>query len=84
MCDPHGVSTAAMYCGEAGSEMSKTRTPSHDSFSVAGWVVLAHESSLRLESTLRTSRFFQTDMSFCEPGQTTWATTSGSLGFLMS
>ena len=84
MCEPHGVSTAAMYSRDAGSEMSKTRTPSQEFFSVADWVVLAQESSLRLESTLRTSRSFQTDTSFCEPGHTTWATTCGSLGRLMS
>ena len=81
VCEPHGVSTAATYCGLAGSEMSKTRTPSQaSSRSRAGWCS-AQESSLRLESTLRTSRSFQTEMSFCEPGQTTWATTFGWLGF---
>ena len=42
--------------GSAGSLMSKTRMPSQDDFSLAGCAVLLHESSLRLESTLSTSR----------------------------
>ncbi len=84
MCEPQGVSTAATYSGEAGSLMSKTRTPSHAALLLAGSPVLAHDASERLESTLRISRSPHTEMSFCAPVHTTWVTCSGWAGVEMS
>lgn len=84
VCEPHAVSTAATYFGLRLSLMSKIFMPSQEDFSVAGWVVLAHELSLRDESVDRNSRFPETETSFCDPGQRTWATVFGDLGLLMS
>lgn len=84
VCEPQAVSTAATYFGCALSLMSKILTPSHDDFSVAGCVVLLQELSLREESVDRNSRSPETEMSFCEPGQSTWATVLGAFGSLMS
>lgn len=58
--------------------------PSHDSLTEAGCVVLAQELSLREESVERNSRSPETEMSFWEPGQRTWATVFGAFGLLMS
>jgi hypothetical protein len=69
-----------MYFGSATLEMSKILMPSHDDFSVAGAAVEAHESSDREESVDRKSRSPWTLMSFCEPGQLTWATICGFFG----
>ena len=80
VCEPQGVSTAAMYLGFVGSLMSKTFRPSHELFSVAGCGTLAQLLSERLESVESTSRLRYTDTSFCEPGQTTWEIGSGLLG----
>ena len=46
--------------------------------------VFAYVSSLRLESTLRISALRCTEMSPWPPGHTTWATSFGAVGFLMS
>lgn len=51
---------------------------------MAGCVVLAQELSLREESVDRKSRFPETEMSFCEPGQRTCETVLGFFGLLMS
>lgn len=64
--------------------MSKIFMPSQEDFSVAGWVVLEQESSLREESVDRNSRFPETEMSFCAPGQRTSETVFGFFGLLMS
>ena len=53
-------------------------------FDCFGEEVLEQLSSVRLESVLITSRSRKTETSFCEPGQSTWATCSGSDGVLMS
>ncbi len=84
MCEPQAVSTAATYFGFALSLMSKIFMPSHDDFSVAGCEMLLQELSLREESVDRKSRFPETEMSFCEPGHSTWATVFGAFGLLMS
>ncbi|CAM5424874.1 hypothetical protein SCALM49S_08495 [Streptomyces californicus] len=82
--EPQAVSTAAMYLGCRLLLMSKIFMPSQEDFSVAGWEVLEQESSLREESVERNSRFPETEMSFCEPGQRTWETVFGFFGLLMS
>ncbi|CAM5230796.1 hypothetical protein SALBM217S_07233 [Streptomyces griseoloalbus] len=64
--------------------MSKTFMPSQEDFSVAGCVVLLQLLSLREESVDRKSRLPETEMSFCDPGHSTWATVLGLLGLLMS
>jgi hypothetical protein len=64
--------------------MSKIFMPSQEDFSVAGCDVLAHELSLREESVERNSRSPETEMSFCEPGHSTWETVFGAFGLLMS
>ncbi len=64
--------------------MSKTFMPSQEDFSVAGCVVLLQLLSLREESVDRNSRLPETEMSFCDPGHSTWATVSGFSGLLMS
>ncbi len=56
MWEPHCVSTDATYSGAVGSEMSKTLMPSHESLIAALWATFSHESLLREESVLRTSR----------------------------
>ena len=84
MCDPQGVSTAAMYSGFVGSLMSKTFRPSHEFFSVADCAVFVQVLLLRLESVESTSTSLYTDTSFCEPGHTTCATCSGASGLLRS
>lgn len=84
MCEPQAVSTAATYLGFALSLMSKTFMPSQEDFSVTGCVVLLQLLSLREESVDRNSRSPETEMSFCEPGQSTWATVLGDFGLLMS
>ena len=84
VCEPQAVSTAATYFGLRLSLMSKIFMPSQDDFSVAGCVVLLQELSLREESVERKSRSPETEMSFCEPGQSTWATVFGAFGLLMS
>ncbi len=60
--------------------MSKTLTPSHEFFSVAGCAALAQLLSDRLESVESTSRLRCTETSFCEPGHTTWVTRRGFVG----
>ena len=80
VCEPQEVSTAATYLGLRLSLMSKIFMPSQDDFSVAGCDVLAHELSLREESVDRKSRSPETVMSFCDPGQSTWATVFGAFG----
>ena len=84
VCEPQSVSTAATYSGWEGSLMSKTRMPSHDDSIEALCPELLHEASLRLESTLSTRMSPHTEMSFCEPGHTTWVTATGAVGSLMS
>src|SRR5918999_4360160 len=64
--------------------MSKILMPSHAVGSVTGLETLWQESSLRLLSVDRNRRLFQTEMSFCEPGQRTWLTICGAAGFEMS
>jgi hypothetical protein len=64
--------------------MSKTLMPSHEPFTSAPCVVLLQESSLRDESVERKSRSPWTEMSFCDPGQSTRALTVGALGREMS
>jgi hypothetical protein len=84
VCEPQAVSTAATYFGFRLSLMSKTFMPSQEDFSVAGCVVLLQLLSLREESVDRNSRSPETEMSFWEPGQSTWATVFGFFGLLMS
>ena len=83
MWEPQAVSTEATYFGFAMSLMSKIFMPSQDSLTEAGCVVLAHESSLREESVERKRRSPETEMSFWEPGQRTWATVFGLFGSLV-
>ena len=80
VCEPQAVSTAATYFGLRLSLMSKIFMPSQEDFSVAGCVALLQELSLREESVERKSRSPETEMSFCEPGQSTWLTVLGAFG----
>ena len=80
VCEPQSVSTDLMYSGDVGSEMSKIFMPSHEAGLFTGWVVLAQVSSMREESVDRNTRSPRTLMSFCEPGQLTWARVFGADG----
>src|SRR5262245_59317963 len=84
VCEPHAVSTDLMYRGARLSLMSKILMPSQYGWVPSFWGVDAHESLLRRESVDRKSRLPVTEMSFCEPGHSTWLRIFVLVGRLMS
>src|SRR4051794_20505606 len=84
VCEPHAVSTDLMYRGARLSLTSKILMPSQYAWVPSFWETDAHELSLRRESVERNSRLPMIEMSFCEPGHSTWLTIFVFLGFLMS
>ena len=84
VCEPQAVSTDLMYRGARLSLMSKILMPSQYGLVPSFWATELQESSLRRESVDRKSRLPMTEMSFCEPGHSTWLTIFVFFGFLMS
>jgi hypothetical protein len=84
VCEPQAVSTDLMYRGALLSLTSKILMPSQYALLPSLWDVEEQESSQRRESVDRKTRFPMIEMSFCEPGHSTWLTIFVFFGFLMS